>query len=333
MKRPRRPSAGLVAASGIAAAISRFSAHAFVLVPQAPSSYKYQHRLPLTLHQSSVSFSDLAQDYEARVEPVTCMFLGEMIEPFTTDAGDNKQRLLDVGCGCGGGAIHAAKAGFTVTAIDNSPAFIGRLSERCDAQDECLSIRFQVADGQSLPAEFSSEFDFIMSSFALVFFPDPMAGLQEMHRCLVPGGRVVISGWGDRGDSPAFRIIPDAVRAMAPELISDSNKKKPFLRTPEEVATLMEGAGFVDIEIKASIQRTLIIPSAEIYFEKFALGSPPTRSMMVWMRDNMGEEALTKFKDVVMGLAIERGGGKPDGPIEIVSPAYFVYGTKNSETI
>ena len=334
MRRPRRPSAGLVAASGIATAFSRFSAHAFVLVPKAPTSYTYQRRLPLTLHRSSVSFSDLAQDYEARVEPVTTMFLEEMIEPFTTtDTGDSKRRLLDVGCGCGGGAIHAAKAGFAVTAIDNSPAFVGRLSERCDSRDKCLSISFQVADGQSLPAEFSSEFDFIMSSFALVFFPDPMAGLQEMHRCLVPGGRVVISGWGDRGNSPAFRIIPDAVRATAPELISASNKKKPFLRTPEEVATLMEGAGFVDIEIKASIQRTLIIPSAEIYFEKFALGSPPTRSMMVWMRDNMGEEALTKFKDVVMRLAIERGGGKPDGPIEIVSPAYFVYGTKNRESI
>ena len=256
------------------------------------------------------------------------MFLEELIEPFTFETGDS--RLLDVGCGCGGGALHAAKAGFAVTAIDNSPAFIGRLSERCNDRDESLSIRVQVADGQSMPTEFTNEFDFVVSSFALVFFPDPLAGLQEMHRCLVPGGRVVISGWGDRGDSPAFRIIPDAVRATAPELIS-SSKKKPFLRTPEEVVTLMEQAGFVDIEIKSDIKRTLTISTAQEYFERFAMGSPPTRSMMVWMRDNMGEDTVTKFKDEVMKLAVERGGGKPNGPIEIVSPTYFVYGSKKKK--
>ena len=139
----------------------------------------------------------------------------------------------------------------------------------------------------------------------------------------------MVSGWCDRGDSPAFRIIPDAVRATAPELVSASGKKKPFLRNPEEVLRLMEQAGFVDVEIKSNVRRTLTIPSAEAYFERFALGSPPTRSMMVWMRDNMGEETVARFKDEVMKLAIERGGGKPDGAIEIVSPAYFVYGTRN----
>ena len=254
MKRPRRSSFGAVAGGGIAAALSQFSAHSFVLAPQVlrvPSPHR--SRRLIKLHQSSVSFSDLAQDYETRVESVTSMFLEEMIEPFTREVDGN--RLLDVGCGIGGGALHAAKAGFAVTAIDNSPAFIGRLSERCDEQnDESPNISFQVADGQSLPTEFTSEFDFVVASFSLVFFPDPLAGLQEMRRCIVPGGRVVISGWGDRGDSPAFRIIPDAVRATAPELISASRKKKPFLRTPEEVVNLMEQVGL-------SISRSSLILS------------------------------------------------------------------------
>ena len=80
---------------------------------------------------------------------MTTMFLEEMIAPFAGDGGDDDDRpktpkLLDVGCGCGGGAIEAAKAGFDVTAIDSSPAFIGRLSERCE-QSKSLSIRFEVA--------------------------------------------------------------------------------------------------------------------------------------------------------------------------------------------
>ena len=49
---------------------------------------------------------------------------------------------------------------------------------------------------------------------------------------------------------------------------------------------------------------------------------------MAWIGENMGEERLDEFKEVLMNLAIERGGGKPEGPIEIVSPAFFVYGVK-----
>jgi len=111
-------------------------------------------------------------------------------------------------------------------------------------------------------------------------------------------------------------------------LISASNKKKSFLRAAEEVVTLMKQAGFIDIEITPNIRRTLTIPSAEEYFERFAMGSPPTRGMMMWMQDNMGDATVSRFKAEVMKLAVERGVGNPDGPIDIVSPAYFVYGTK-----
>ena len=343
MKRPRpgrRQRIGVATAGCcISTFLSDLSACSFVLAPTPPQrrvrvrivDRQHQPR-QLTLQQSSVSFSDLAQDYVTRVEPVTTMFLEEMIAPFAGDGGDDDDRpktpkLLDVGCGCGGGAIEAAKAGFDVTAIDSSPAFIGRLSERCE-QSKSLSITFEVADGQNLPAKYSDEFDFAVSAFALIFFSNPLVGLQETHRCLVPGGRLVISGWGDRGDSPAFRIIPDAVRAQAPELISASNKKKPFLQTPEEVVTLMEQAGFVDIEITPNVRQTLTIPSAEEYFERFAMGSPPTKNMMMYMQHNMGDATVSRFKVEVMKLAVERGGGNPDGPIDIVSPAYFVYGTK-----
>jgi len=343
-KRPRpgrRQPLGVATTSCIAALLSEPSASSFVLAPTPPQrrvrgllrvpGVDRQHRPLLTLQQSSVSFSDLAQDYVTRVEPVTTTFMDEMISPFAIDDDRPTPKLLDVGCGCGGGAIEAAKAGFAVTAIDSSPAFVGRLAERCD-QNKSLSIGFEVADGQNLPVEYSGEFDVVVSSFALIFFPNPLVGLQEMHRCLVPGGRLVISGWGDRGDSPAFRIIPDAVRAQAPELISASKKKKSFLRTPEEVVTLMEQVGFADIEIKPNIKRTLSIPSAEEYFERFAMGSPPTRGMMMWIQDNLGEATVSRFKAEVIKLAIERGGGKPDGPIEIVSPAYFVYGIKTMNT-
>ena len=301
------------------------------------SSRKPPFGWPITsLAAAAVSWTDLALDYETRVEPVTASFVEEMIESFDVSrvricASDSrKPKLLDVGCGTGSASVFAAtEGGFEVTAVDNSPAMIGRLAERIEALgDDDLDFYCQVADGQSLPPEFADTFHYAMSSFAIIFFPDPLAGIKEMHRCLRPAGRAVISGWGDRGDSPAFRIVPEAVRSVAPELVASGSKDKPFIRSADEVAQLMTKAGFVDIEIKKDITRKLAIRSPEEYYERFALGSPPTRSMVEWMDENMGAAVASRFKDAVMRLAVERGGGRPDGPIEIISPAYFVYGTK-----
>ena len=282
---------------------------------------------------AAVSWADLALDYETRVEPVTSSFIDEMIEPLgVSDVGINetnyrKPRFLDIGCGTGSASIYLAEAGYSVTAIDNSPAMIGRLLERCEMLGD-VGISCQVADGQYLPSELSNAFDYAISAFSIIFFPDPLAGIKEMHRCLRPGGAAVVSGWGDRGDSPAFRIVPEAVRSVAPELVALSSKDKPFIRSAEVIANQMSKAGFVDIEIKEGIKRTLTIASPEEYYQRFALGSPPTRNMMEWMNENMGEAVVSRFRDAVMRLAVERGGGRTDGPIEIISPAYFVYGVK-----
>ena len=103
---------------------------------------------------------------------------------------------------------------------------------------------------------------------------------------------------------------------------------KAFLSSSDQVAKVMRDAGFIDVETREGIKRSLVVQTAEEYFERFALASPPTRNMMAWIGENMGEERLDEFKEVLMNLAIERGGGKPEGPIEIVSPAFFVYGVK-----
>jgi len=292
----------------------------------APASFvSYRSESPQCL--SSASFNDIALDYETRVEPVTAAFIDEMLEPFSS--GDLlSPSILDLGCGTGAGALRAASIGFSVTAVDSSPAMVGRVSERCELSDVCDQVSCRVADAQSLPAEWTNRFEFCVSAFALIFFLDPLAAAREIHRSLKPGGSVVVAGWGDRGDSPAFRIIPDAVRSVAPDLVSVGRMKKAFLSSSDQVAKVMRDAGFIDVETREGIKRSLVVQTAEEYFERFALASPPTRNMMAWIGENMGEERLDEFKEVLMNLAIERGGGKPEGPIEIVSPAFFVYGVK-----
>lgn len=277
----------------------------------------------------SPRWDDFAADYEARVEPVTTSFVEEMLDPFSLFRPDNGRpsKLLDVGCGTGGPALLAKGLGFDVTAFDVDPSMVSKLVDR----DDDGSIECVVRDGQNLPEEFSDAFEYVVSSFSLPFFPDPSRGLREIRRCLLPGGRCVVSTWGDRSEAPAFRIVPDAVRAVAPDLVgspASDKKKNSYVGSTSELVGRMEEAGLVGVEVVGPVMRTLLVPSPEAYYERFVLRSPPTLAMISWMEENMEDGTSEKFKAKVMELAAERGGSRTDGEVAIVSPAYFVYGTK-----
>ena len=179
---------------------------------------------------------------------------------------------------------------------------------------ECVT-----ADGQDLPAAWSDTFDVVISSFALIFFPDVGKGLGEIFRCLAPGGRVAISAWGAPHETPAFRVFPDALAARgvaraAPARIDGS---------PGGLRALLEAAGFADVAVHGPSARTLRVPSAGAYFDRFALTSPPLQATLAGMGG--GERAALRAE--VEALATQRG-GQPDGSIAIPAMAYFAYGTK-----
>ena len=96
------------------------------------------------------------------------------------------ERLLDVGCGLGEVAVRAARAGAEVTAIDLSPEMIERAGRRPEPVD------WQVGDCQALPFEDDS-FDVVVSSFGVIFAPDPGRAAAELSR--VCRGRLALTAW------------------------------------------------------------------------------------------------------------------------------------------
>jgi SAM-dependent methyltransferase len=96
------------------------------------------------------------------------------------------ERVLDVACGLGGVAARAARAGAEVTAIDLAPGMIERASRRPER------VNWHVADCQSLPFEDDS-FDVVVSSFGVIFAPDPRRAASELSR--VCRGRLAITAW------------------------------------------------------------------------------------------------------------------------------------------
>ena len=107
------------------------------------------------------------------------------------------ERVLDVACGSGNGAIRRRGAawGNTVGA-DYVPSLLERGRERAAA--ERLEVEFVEADAQDLPFEDGS-FDVAISIFGAMFAPDQQKAADELLRVVKPGGRIGMANWTPDG--------------------------------------------------------------------------------------------------------------------------------------
>jgi SAM-dependent methyltransferase len=101
-------------------------------------------------------------------------------------------RVLDLGCGTGNAALLANRAGSTVTGVDPAVRLLEVAQARAAA--EAVAINFLPGDAAMIPLTEASV-DVILSVFAVIFAPDPIAAAAEMTRVLTPMGRMVLSAW------------------------------------------------------------------------------------------------------------------------------------------
>jgi SAM-dependent methyltransferase len=110
------------------------------------------------------------------------------------------ERVLDVACGSGNGALAAGRRNFgNAVGADFVPALLERARERAAA--ERLEVEFVEADAQNLPFG-DGEFDVTMSIFGVMFAPDQQQAADELLRVTKPGGRIGVASWCPDG---AFR--------------------------------------------------------------------------------------------------------------------------------
>src|SRR6185437_1995781 len=103
------------------------------------------------------------------------------------------ERVLDVACGSGNGAIAAARRAWGNTVgCDFVPALLDRARERAVA--ERLDIEFVEGEAQALPFEDAS-FDVAMSIFGAMFAADHKRTADELLRVVKPGGRIGMANW------------------------------------------------------------------------------------------------------------------------------------------
>jgi SAM-dependent methyltransferase len=133
----------------------------------------------------------------------TLQIVGEMLcEAVDVAAG---WQVLDVAAGNGNASLAAARRGCDVTATDYVEALLARARLRADADGLRLTTR--VADAEALPFDDAS-FDAVLSTFGVMFTPNPERAAAEMIRVCRPGGRIGLANWTPNGFvGQMFKIV------------------------------------------------------------------------------------------------------------------------------
>jgi len=151
--------------------------------------------------------------------------------------------VLDVGFG-GGVGLDLVRSRLTsghVVGVDISQEMVDRAALRFGQEPRAGNVRVLRADVSALPFADSS-FDRAYSVNAVFFWPDPSAGVAEIHRVLRPGGLAVIAG-------PTAAFMLARVAGLGPAAPSG----------PSDVLRIAERAGFNDVRVRRTAGAALIL--------------------------------------------------------------------------
>jgi ubiquinone/menaquinone biosynthesis methyltransferase len=154
------------------------------------------------------------------------------------------ERVLDLACGTGDLAFAAAARGAKVVGLDLTPRMVHLAHARAHSghagnvgnPGNVGNVGFTVGDMMSLPVPDAS-FDVITTGYGLRNVPVLDDAIREIHRALVPGGRVLsldfnrpssaplrtsylayltvvgsTVGWALHGDPDTYRYIPESIK-------------------------------------------------------------------------------------------------------------------------
>lgn len=158
-------------------------------------------------------------------------------------------KILDVGCGNGNLFTLLPDEKYELYGIDFSENMIIEAKSNCKSK-----ASFSVADAEDLPFE-DDTFDIIICNASFHHYIHPNIVLEEMHRVLKDGGKVLI------GDP----YIPNGIRGLMNAVLRFSDNGDYHIYGLEEMENLFVNNGFTPISSLRTGKRT-----AFYIAEKFA---------------------------------------------------------------
>lgn len=177
------------------------------------------------------------------------------------------EAVLDVACGTGAltwAAQQAVGPGGSVVGTDLSATMVEMTARRVPAA-QVVRCDAEALDS-ALP---ECGFDAVLCGLGLMYMPDPELALSAMVRRLRPGGRLVLSVWGERRDcgwAAVFPLVDARVRSEVCPLF--------FLPgAGTALARMLQGGGLAQVETER-LQVTLPFADAAAACDAALLGGP-----------------------------------------------------------
>ena len=261
------------------------------------------------------AWDTIASGYDRNVTPTHLWLGGEGLSRAGLRAG---MRFLDVAAGSGALSIPAARLGAQVLATDQSESMLDLLRER--ARREGLEIEVRPMDGHALKLE-NDTFDMAGSQFGVMLFPDMPKGIREMARVVKPGGRVLMTVYGDPHKIEFFHLFVEAIQSVRPEFTGPPMDPPPLpfqLQDPARLRRELVGAGLKEVEVE-TITETLEFRSGQDLWDWLVWSNPIVEGVLGSLKVDELERGKIKhaLERLVQGRAGSHGAAKLTNPINI----------------
>lgn len=181
------------------------------------------------------------------------------------------ERVLDLACGTGLIArLAAPRVGFggSVTGLDFNAGMLAVARSQPPVPGAAISWVEGSATAMDIP---DGSFDVILCQQGLQFFPDRFAALREMHRVLVPGGRMLLSVWKSAG--PYNIAVGEALERQAGAETANKYRSSRIVPDAAELLRLLAEARFREIRIQPSVM-TIRLPAIDVFVLSHLSSSP-----------------------------------------------------------
>jgi SAM-dependent methyltransferase len=206
------------------------------------------------------------ETYERYLVPAFATTYEELVALAALQGGE---RVLDVACGTGGVTRRAARvvgAAGKVVGVDVNEGMLG-MARTVPQQHDEPPIEWRQSDAAALPFPHAA-FDVVLCQYGLEFFADRAAGLREMARVLVPGGRLVLRVWRALERQPFYVALLEALERHVRTGVGVPLLKAFSLADAAELRALVAGAGFRQVHIRITTN-PIRYPSLEEYVLRY----------------------------------------------------------------
>jgi SAM-dependent methyltransferase len=232
-------------------------------------------------------------------------------------------RVLDLGTGIGEPAATAARRvapDGRVLGIDLAPAMIREGRRRIERLG-LSNVELEVADIEELDLEPAS-FDAVLSRWTLMMMEDLGTALADLHRFLVPGGRLAVGLWGHPRRVPmvtaALGTALELLRIPAPPPEEPNHL---WTQGSDALEKLALTAGFSEVQTE-TMDLVFDLPSPEFYAEFVYSMAGPVRVLVDLQPEPVARELFEAFAEAARSFC------RPDGTVRFVNETILLTGRR-----